>query len=77
MQPHFIEFITVGFGLILLMFEAFTKGNKSQIGLLAATGLTVILAMLFSLPRHVVPSLSGWNASTVTIKLPASIKSSR
>ncbi len=47
MQPHFIEFITVGFGLILLMFEAFTKGNKSQIGLLAAAGLAVILAMLF------------------------------
>ena len=47
MQPHFIEFITVGFGLILLMFEAFTKGKKSQIGLLAATGLAVILAMLF------------------------------
>ncbi len=47
MQAHLIEFITVGFGLVLLMVEAFTKGNKSQIGLVAATGLTVILIMLF------------------------------
>ncbi|MDG1357016.1 MAG: NADH-quinone oxidoreductase subunit N [Akkermansiaceae bacterium] len=47
MQAHLIEFITVGFGLVLLMIEAFTKGNKSQIGLVAAAGLTVILIMLF------------------------------
>lgn len=47
MQAHLIEFITVGFGLVLLMFEAFSKGNKSQIGLIAAAGLTVILTMLF------------------------------
>jgi len=47
MHPHFIEFITVGFGLLLLMFEAFTTGNKSRLGLIAAGGLTVILAMLF------------------------------
>ncbi len=47
MQPHIIEFITVGFGLLLLMFEAFTTGNKSRIGLIAAAGLTVILSMLF------------------------------
>jgi NADH-quinone oxidoreductase subunit N len=47
MQPHIIEFITVGFGLLLLMFEAFSNGNKSRIGLIAAAGLTVILSMLF------------------------------
>ncbi|MGB2402077.1 MAG: NADH-quinone oxidoreductase subunit N [Akkermansiaceae bacterium] len=47
MQAHLIEFITVGFGLLLLMFEAFSKGNKSQIGLVAAAGLAVILTMLF------------------------------
>ena len=47
MQAHLIEFITVGFGLVLLMFEAFSKGNKSQIGLIAAAGLAVILTMLF------------------------------
>jgi len=47
MQAHLIEFITVGLGLILLMFEAFSKGNKSQIGLVAAAGLAVILTMLF------------------------------
>ena len=47
MQPHIIEFITVGFGLILLMFEAFSHGNKSRIGLIAAAGLAVILGMLF------------------------------
>ena len=46
MQPHYIEFITVGFGLILLMFEAFTYGNRSSLGLIAAAGLTVILAMV-------------------------------
>lgn len=49
MQAHLIEFITVGFGLILLMYEAFSKGNKSQIGLVAAAGLSVILVMLFCL----------------------------
>ena len=47
MSPHIIEFITVGFGLILLMFEAFSNGNKSRIGLIAAGGLAVILSMLF------------------------------
>jgi len=47
MSPHIIEFITVGFGLLLLMFEAFSHGNKSRIGLVAAAGLAVILAMLF------------------------------
>ena len=46
MSPHIIEFITVGFGLLLLMFEAFSKGNKSRIGLIAAAGLAVILGML-------------------------------
>ncbi len=45
MQPHIIEFITVGFGVFLLMFEAFTTGNKSRLGLIAAGGLTVILAL--------------------------------
>ena len=45
MQPHYIEFITVGFGIILLMLEAFTDGNKSRIGLIAAGGLTVILGL--------------------------------
>ncbi len=47
MQAHLIEFITVGFGLLLLMYEAFSKSNKSQIGLVAAAGLAVILVMLF------------------------------
>lgn len=47
MQPHIIEFITVGFGIVLLMLEAFTNGNKPRIGLVAAAGLAVILAMLF------------------------------
>ena len=47
MSPHIIEFITVGFGLLLLMFEAFSHGNKSRIGLVAAAGLAVILGMLF------------------------------
>ncbi|BDS08939.1 NADH-quinone oxidoreductase subunit N [Oceaniferula spumae] len=45
MQPHYIEFITVGFGIILLMFEAFSNGNKSKLGLIAAAGLTVILVI--------------------------------
>ena len=45
MQPHYIEFITVGFGLLLLMFEAFSNGNKSRLGLIAAGGLTVILIL--------------------------------
>ena len=50
MQPHFIEFITVGFGVFLLMFEAFTDGKKSRLGLIAAIGLTVILGLQFSAP---------------------------
>lgn len=45
MQPHYIEFITVGFGILLLMFEAFSNGNKSRLGLIAAGGLTVILIL--------------------------------
>jgi NADH-quinone oxidoreductase subunit N len=45
MQPHYIEFITVGFGIVLLMLEAFTNGNKARIGLIAAAGLTVILIL--------------------------------
>ena len=45
MQPHYIEFITVGFGIVLLMLEAFTNGNKSRLGLIAAGGLTVILVL--------------------------------
>ena len=48
MSPHIIEFITVGFGLLLLMFEAFSTGNKSRIGLLAAAGLAVILACCYA-----------------------------
>ncbi|MBT8036477.1 MAG: NADH-quinone oxidoreductase subunit N [Verrucomicrobiae bacterium] len=47
MSPHLLEFITVGFGLILLMVEAFSNGHRSRIGLIAAAGLTVILSMLF------------------------------
>ena len=47
MQAHLIEFITVGFGLLLLMYEAFSNTQKSKIGILAALGLTVILVMLF------------------------------
>ncbi len=45
MQPHYIEFITVGFGIFLLMFEAFSNGNKPRLGLIAAGGLTVILIL--------------------------------
>ncbi|MBK1854540.1 NADH-quinone oxidoreductase subunit N [Verrucomicrobiaceae bacterium 5K15] len=45
MQPHYIEFITVGFGIFLLMFEAFSSGNKSKLGLIAAAGLTLILIL--------------------------------
>lgn len=45
MQPHYIEFITVGFGILLLMFEAFSNGNKSRLGLIAAGGLTIILLL--------------------------------
>jgi len=45
MQAHYIEFITVGFGILLLMFEAFSSGNKSRLGLIAAGGLTVILIL--------------------------------
>ena len=50
MQPHFIEFITVGFGVFLLMFEAFTDGKKSRLGLIAAAGLAVILGLQFTAP---------------------------
>ncbi len=50
MSPHIIEFITVGFGVFLLMFEAFTTGNKSRLGLIAAGGLTVILALQCFVP---------------------------
>ena len=50
MHPQYIEFITVGFGIILLMLEAFTNGNKTRIGLIAAAGLAVILAMLWTVP---------------------------
>lgn len=50
MQPHYIEFITVGFGIVLLILEAFTNGNKTRLGLIAAAGLTVILAMLWTAP---------------------------
>lgn len=50
MQPHFIEFITVGFGVFLLMFEAFTDGKKSQLGLIGAAGLAVILGLQCSAP---------------------------
>ncbi|MCP5536429.1 MAG: NADH-quinone oxidoreductase subunit N [Akkermansiaceae bacterium] len=59
MQPHIIEFITVGFGLVLLMFEAFSNGNKSRIGLIAAGGLAVILAMLFC-PAPEGYAVPGW-----------------
>lgn len=45
MQPHLIEFITVAFGVFLLMFEAFTDGKKSRLGLMAAGGLAVILIL--------------------------------
>jgi len=50
MQPHLIEFITVAFGLVLLMFEAFTEGKKSRLGLIAAAGLTVILVLQCTAP---------------------------
>jgi len=50
MQPHFIEFITVGFGMFLLMFEAFTDGKKSRLGLIAAAGLAVILVLQCTAP---------------------------
>lgn len=50
MQAHYIEFLTVGFGVFLLMFEAFTDGKKSNIGLMAAAGLAVILALQFTAP---------------------------
>lgn len=50
MSPHIIEFLTVGFGLLLLIFEAFTSGNKSRIGILAAAGLTVILILQLTTP---------------------------
>jgi len=52
MQPHLIEFITVAFGLFLLMFEAFTDGKKSHIGILAASGLGVILLLQLTAPLH-------------------------
>jgi len=50
MQPHLIEFITVAFGLVLLMFEAFTDGKKSRLGLIAAGGLTAILVLQCTAP---------------------------
>lgn len=50
MQPHLIEFITVAFGLVLLMFEAFTDGKKSRLGLIAAGGLTVVLILQCTSP---------------------------
>lgn len=50
MQAHYIEFITVGFGIVLLMLEAFTDGNKTRIGLIAAAGLAVILGLLWTAP---------------------------
>lgn len=50
MQAHYIEFLTVGFGVFLLMFEAFTNGKKSTIGLIAAAGLAVILALQCTAP---------------------------
>ncbi|MBK1789990.1 NADH-quinone oxidoreductase subunit N [Persicirhabdus sediminis] len=57
MQSYHLEFITVGLGFFLLMFEAFTNGKKSQLGLYAAAGLAVILALLaFAVPA---PGSSG------------------
>jgi len=50
MQPHYIEFITVAFGLALLMFEAFTDGKKSRLGLIGAAGLTAILILQCTAP---------------------------
>lgn len=45
MQPHLIEFITVGLGILLLLLEAFTDGSKTRIGLIAAAGLAGILIL--------------------------------
>ncbi|MDG0993292.1 MAG: NADH-quinone oxidoreductase subunit N [Akkermansiaceae bacterium] len=45
MQPHLIEFITVGLGILLLLLEAFTDGSKARIGLIAAAGLAGILIL--------------------------------
>lgn len=52
MQAHTIEFITVGFGVFLLMFEAFTQGNKSRLGIMAAAGLTIILGLQLTAPLN-------------------------
>ncbi|NWK54061.1 NADH-quinone oxidoreductase subunit N [Verrucomicrobiaceae bacterium N1E253] len=57
MQAHYLEFLTVAFGVFLLMFEAFTDGKKSRIALIAAAGLTVILLLQCTAPLHAeVPS---------------------
>ncbi|MGJ8676860.1 MAG: NADH-quinone oxidoreductase subunit N [Akkermansiaceae bacterium] len=50
MSPHIIEFITLGFGLVLLLCEAFTTGKKSPLGLIAAAGLTLILIIQCTAP---------------------------
>lgn len=58
MQPHYIEFLTVGFGIFLLMFEAFSTGNKSRLGLIAAGGLAVILVLQCTADKNA--EIPGW-----------------
>ena len=50
MSPHILEFITVSFGLLLLMYEAFTEGGKARIGIIAAVGLSIILILQCAAP---------------------------
>ena len=48
MPAYYLEALTVTFGLILLMAEAFVPSkSKAWVGILAAIGLAVILALTF------------------------------
>ena len=47
MNTYLLEFYVVGLGVIMLLWEAFASPkNKSQLALIGASGLTVILALL-------------------------------
>ncbi|MGJ8674122.1 NADH-quinone oxidoreductase subunit N [Rubritalea sp.] len=46
-MQYYLEFIVAGFGLLLLMWEAFAAPkNKATLGLVGAVGLTLVFAML-------------------------------
>ncbi|QQL44273.1 NADH-quinone oxidoreductase subunit N [Sulfuriroseicoccus oceanibius] len=57
MPAHYLEFLLLGFGLVLLLVEAFVPlRDKSFIGKLAAAGLLVAFGLLFAIDRNPVQS---------------------